>query len=86
MARLRFAADFRDAVASLYPTTEEACITCAIVDAASKVRDLNFKYLAEGKGATVTARFGPDGVTLCDPNLAGDGAEKVFEKIYGKAI
>jgi hypothetical protein len=45
-------------VASLYPAAEEARITCAIVDAAAKVRDLNFKYLAEGKGATVTARFG----------------------------
>ena len=48
-------------MASLYPTAEEARITCAIVDAAAKVRDLNFKYPAEGKGATVTARFGrPD--------------------------
>ena len=49
----------RDAVASLYPTAEEARIPCAIVDAAAKVRDLNFKYMAEGKGAPVTARFGP---------------------------
>ena len=54
----------RDAVASLYPTAEEARITCAIVDAAATVRDLNFKYLAEGKGATITARFGPDGITI----------------------
>ena len=42
--------------------------------AAAKVRDLNFKYLAEGKGATVTVRFGPDGITICDPNRVGDGA------------
>ena len=76
----------RDAVASLYPTAEEARITCAIVDAAAKVRDLNFKYMAEGKGATVTARFGPDGITLCDPNRAGEGTDKVFERIYGKPI
>ncbi len=76
----------RDAVASLYPTAEEARITCAIVDAAAKVRDLNFKYLAEGKGATVTARFGPDGITICDPNRAGEGADKVFQRIYEKAI
>ena len=65
---------------------EEARITCAIVDAAAKVRDLNFKYLAEGKGATVTARFGADGITLCDPNRAGEGAAKVFQKIYEKPI
>ena len=66
MCRVKFAGETRDAVASLYPTAEEARITFAIVDAAAKVRDLNFKYLAEGKGATITARFGPDGITICD--------------------
>jgi len=59
-------------VAQLYPTAEEARITCAIVDAAARVRDLNFKYLAEGEGATVTARFGKDGITICDPNRASE--------------
>ena len=73
-------------VASLYRTAEEARITCSIVDAAAKVRDLNFKDLAEGKGATVTARFGPDGITICDPNRASEGADKVFQKIYDRAI
>ncbi len=51
-----------------------------------KVRDLNFKYLSEGKGATVTARFGKDGITICDPNRASEGADKVFQRIYEKAI
>ena len=51
-----------------------------------RVRDLNFKYLSEGKGATVTARFGKDGITICDPNRASDGADKAFQRIYGKAI
>ena len=83
---MRGCGETRDAVASLYPTAEEARITCAIVDAAAKVCDLNFKYLAEGKGATVTARFGPDGITLCDPNRAGDCADKVVERIYDWAI
>ena len=78
--------EIHDAVAGLYPTAEEARITCAIVDAAAKVRDLNFKYIAEGKGATVTARFGPDGITICDPNRAGEGADKVFQRIYEKPI
>ena len=73
-------------MASLYPTAEEARITCAIVDAAARVRDLNFKYMSEGKGATVTARFDQDGITLCDPNRAGEGADKVFQCIYDKAI
>ena len=73
-------------VDSLYPTAEEARITCVIVDAAARVRDLNFKYLADGKGATVTARFGKDGITLCDPNRASEGAAGVFQKIYDRAI
>ena len=76
----------RDALASLYPTAEEARITRAIVDAAAKGRDLNFKYLADGKSATVTARFGSDGITLCDPNRANEGAAKVFQRIYEKPI
>ena len=69
-----------------FPTAEEARITCAIVDAAAKVRDLNFKYMGEGKGAPVTARFGPDGITLCDPNRAIEGAATVFQRIYAKPI
>lgn len=44
------------------------------------------KRLTEGKGATVTARFGPDGITIADPNRAGEGAAKVFQKIYEGAI
>ena len=83
---MKFANETRDAMAGLYPTAEEARITCAIVDAAAKVRDLNFKYLAEGKGATVTARFGKDGITIVDPNRAGEGPDKVFERIYDKGI
>ena len=73
-------------MASLYPTAEEARVTCAIVDAAARVRDLNFKYMAEGKGATVTARFGSDGITIVDPNRASEGAAAVFQRIYEREI
>ena len=38
ICRVKFAGESRDAVASLYPTAEEARITCAIVDAAAKLR------------------------------------------------
>jgi hypothetical protein len=38
------------------------------------------------RGATVTARFGDDGITICDPNRAGEGADKGFQRIYEKAI
>ena len=66
--RVKFHDDSRDAVASIYPTAEEGRITVAIVHAAAIVRDLNFKYLNEGKGAPVTARFGKDGITIVDPD------------------
>jgi hypothetical protein len=54
----------------------------AIGHAARIVRDLNFKYLKAGRGAPVSARFGADGVTIIDPNRAGEGAGAVFENIY----
>jgi hypothetical protein len=46
------------------------------------MRNLNFNYLAEGNGATVTARFGPDGLTICAPNSAGESADAVFQCVY----
>jgi predicted dehydrogenase len=78
---VKFSGATRDSVAHLYPTAEEARITCAIVDAAAKVRDLNWKYMQEGKGATVTARFGEDGITIIDPNSA-----EVFHRIYSSPV
>ena len=75
-----------DDVASIYPTAEEARITTAIVDAARIVRDLNFQYMAEGKGAPVTARFGDDGITIVDPMKACEGADAVFKRIYEQAV
>lgn len=44
------------------------------MDAAARVRDLNFRCLTEGKGATVTARFGKVGITHCDPSRTSQGA------------
>jgi predicted dehydrogenase len=84
ICRMKFLKESREAVADVYPTAEDARIVVAIVHAARLVRDLNFKYLSEGKGAPVTARFGADGITIVDPTRAGDG--KVFQKIYDKAI
>jgi predicted dehydrogenase len=84
ICRMKFFGASRDSVASLYPTAEEARITVAIVHAARLVRDLNFKYLRQGKGATVTARFGKDGITIVDPNRPSMG--KVFQRVYHKAL
>jgi predicted dehydrogenase len=82
ICRMKFFGAGRDDVADIYPTAEEARITVAIVHAARIVRDLNFKYLNEGKGATVTARFGKDGITIIDPNHT----RSVFRKLYNKAL
>ena len=84
ICRMKFFGATRESVAQIYPTGEEARITVAFVHAARLVRDLNFKYLRQGKGAPVTARFGKDGITIIDPNR-GNG-RKVFERIYKKAV
>ncbi len=81
---MKFFGASRESVAEIYPTAEEARITVAIVHAARLVRDLNFKYLKEGKGATVTARFGKDGITIVDPNQTLKG--RIFQRIYRKEI
>ena len=82
ICRVKFFGARLEEVAGLYPTAEEARITVAIVHAARLVRDLNFRYLQSGKGATVTARFGPDGITIVDPNRA----DRVFDRVYAKGI
>lgn len=86
ICRVKFHGETRESVATLYPTAEESRITCAIVDAAARVRDLNFHYLQQGKGATVTARFGDDGIFIVDPNRAGEGHDAVFQRIYDRPV
>jgi hypothetical protein len=82
ICRMKFSNESREAVAAIYPTAEDSRITVAIVHAARIVRDLNFKYFNEGKGAPVTARFGSDGITIVDPYRSG-GA---FQQIYNKPV
>ena len=84
ICRVKFFGAHRETVADIYPTAEDARITTAIVHAAALVRDLNFKYLNEGRGAPVTARFGADGITIVDPNQRDEG--RVFERIYERPI
>jgi hypothetical protein len=81
IARMKFFGAQRQELAGIYPTAEEARVTVAIVHAARLVRDLNFQYLQQGKGAPVTARFGADGITIIDPNAA-----QVFQRIYEKPL
>ena len=84
--RIKFLGETREDVDEIYPTAADGRITVAIVDAARRVRDLNFKYLQEGKGTPVTARFGEDGITIIDPNRIDEGPEAVFQRIYEKPI
>jgi hypothetical protein len=86
ICRVKFSGASRASVASLYPTAEEARITVAVLQAARVVRDLNFRYLKQGKGATVTARLGKDGITIVDPNRAAQGRHAVFNRIYRRPI
>ncbi|MDA1275016.1 MAG: Gfo/Idh/MocA family oxidoreductase [Verrucomicrobia bacterium] len=86
ICRMKYLNENRDSVAEIYPTAEEARVTVAIVHAARIVRDLNFKYLQDGKGACVSARFGEDGITIIDPNRFAEGRERVFERIYAKPL
>ncbi|MGZ4971564.1 MAG: hypothetical protein ACXWDN_02295, partial [Limisphaerales bacterium] len=67
VCRRKFSSEKREQLAEIYPTAEDARIVVAIVHAAALVRDLNFKYMQEGKGAPVTARFDKDGITIVDP-------------------
>lgn len=86
ICRVRLFGASRDEVAGVYPTAEEARLTVAIIQAAARVRDLNFDYLARGLGAPVTARFGPEGITLVDPVRAPEGPEAVFQRIYDQPV
>ena len=82
IARMKHLGESRGEVTEIYPTAEDGRITVAILHAAQEVRDLNFSYLAEGKGAPVTARFGEDGITIIDPM----NEVETFRKIYQKAV
>ena len=86
ICRVKFFEANRAEVASIYPTAEEARITAAVLEAARVVCALNFKYLRQGLGAVVSARFGKDGITVVDPNRAAGGRKAVFRSIYGKPI
>lgn len=76
ICRAKLGGESREALASIYPTAEDSRITVAIVDAAARVRDLNFEGMENGKGATATARFGQDGIHLVTEN----GLEQIYAR------
>jgi hypothetical protein len=86
IARVQLGRETLPSVAGTYPTAEEARITVGIIEAAARVRDLNFHYLQQGKGAPVSALFGPDGITIVDPLRAPEGPSAVFQRIYERPL
>jgi predicted dehydrogenase len=82
ICRMKFFGATRADLTSVYPTAEDARIVVAIIHAARVVRDLNFRYLNEGKGAPVTARFGKDGIVIIDPY----DTNNPFKSLYNKPI
>jgi predicted dehydrogenase len=83
ICRMKFFDASPKEISDIYPTAEQARTTVAIINAARLVRDLNFKYLQQGRGAVVTARFGKDGITIVDPHAPG---KRMFRNIYNKPI
>jgi predicted dehydrogenase len=79
IAEVKFHQASREAVAHLYPTAEDARITCAIVEAAARVRDLNYESMQRGLGATASARFGDDGIVVHAPEAATK-LQRIYER------
>lgn len=84
ICRMKFFQATRGSLSNIYPTAEEGRIVVAILHAARIVRDLNFKYLQQGKGAVVTARFDRNGITVVDPYARSP--KGIFRRIYDRAL
>lgn len=79
IAEVKFKGAKRQQVAHLYPTAEDARITCAIVEAAAKVRDLNFEGMKLGLGATASASFTTKGILVHAPGQAA-ASQLIYDK------
>lgn len=73
-------------LASLYPNAEQARLVVATLHAARIVRDLNYGYLQQGKGAPVSAHLGEAGITIIDPYRADGERTPMFRRIYKKPL
>lgn len=77
VAEMKFLGRTLDEVAPHYPNAEEARLSVLIVHAAREVARRNFAHTEAGRGAPVTAVFGPDGITVYDPF---SGPTRIYEK------
>jgi len=58
----------------------EPAFKIALVGAGTFGGDVHLRAYAD------LQRFGSDGITIVDPNRAGEGAVRVFLRIYDRAI
>jgi len=65
--RVRLGLADHASLAGTYPDADSAIACVAILEAAAQVADANLKYLANHKGAVVSARFEGDDYQLVDP-------------------
>ena len=86
ICRMKLFGATRASLEGIYPNAEQARIVVAIIQAARKVRDLNFKYLQAGLGAPVSARFDSQGISILDPNRAVEGPAAVVQRIYNRPL
>jgi predicted dehydrogenase len=77
ISRVKFLDDPLDEVEETYPNAEEGRLSVAIIHAARLVRDKNYQYLQEKRGAPVTANLGENGITILDPYAEND---QVYDK------
>ncbi|MBD3184710.1 gfo/Idh/MocA family oxidoreductase [Candidatus Poribacteria bacterium] len=68
-----------DELRGTYPDAHEGRLSVAIIQAAREVRERNFNYLKQNKGAPVTAHLGENGIILLDPY-------KGSKTLYNKSI
>ncbi|GMW00180.1 MAG: hypothetical protein AMXMBFR84_13180 [Candidatus Hydrogenedentota bacterium] len=77
VSEIKFLGRSTEALRGSYPDAEEGRLTALIVQAAREVIRRNFSYFESGKGAHVTAGFGPEGITVYDPFR---GPEKIYDR------
>lgn len=67
VCREKFSGEDPEELEGTYPSVREARITVAVVHAARVVRDRNYRYAMEGRGAPVSALFDSEGILILDP-------------------
>lgn len=77
IAEMKFLGATLESLCGTYPDAEEARLSVLIVHAARAVIHRNHTYTEQGKGAPVTAVFGPEGITVFDPYA---GPQKIYDR------